>query len=56
MLYNDLVYKRNGLDFFKDFDGKRICLLCAEETPWQCHRRLLAEKIATAYNISLAHL
>ena len=33
--------------FLKAYEGKyqRVCLLCAEETPVQCHRRLVAEAI-----------
>ena len=55
--YNELLDTRGGLDFFKDFYGKRVCLLCAEATPQRCHRRLLAEKIAGVYaNVSVTHL
>ena len=55
--YNELLDNRNGLDFFKDFQIKRICLLCAEGTPERCHRRLLAEKIAGVYeNVLVTHL
>ena len=57
VIYNDLLHKRDGLDFFKDFEGKRVCLLCAEETPQRCHRRLLAEKVAGGYeNVTVTHL
>jgi len=45
-----------NLNFFKDFYGKRICLLCAEEAPERCHRRLLAEKIAKVYHAPVTHL
>ena len=55
-IYNELLSQRNNLDFFRNYQDKRICLLCAEETPRQCHRRLLAEKIAALYNIDLTHL
>lgn len=56
-IYNELLDTREGLDFFKAFYGKRICLLCAEATPECCHRRLLAEKIASLYtNVSVTHL
>ena len=47
--YNDLLNMRNGLDFFRLYKNRRICLLCAEETPDCCHRRLLAEKVAEEY-------
>jgi uncharacterized protein (DUF488 family) len=56
-IYNDLLNTRNNMDFFEDFAGKRICLLCAEATPERCHRRLLAEKIASVCeNIQVTHL
>ncbi|MCL2071585.1 MAG: DUF488 domain-containing protein [Oscillospiraceae bacterium] len=54
--YNDLLDKQN-FSFFKDFTGKRICLLCAEDVPNFCHRRLLAERIAATYsNTEVTHL
>lgn len=35
----------------------RICLLCSEPTPEQCHRRLVAEKIKQAnHDIDIVHL
>jgi len=46
-----------GLDFFAQYHGKRICLLCAEHSPQQCHRRLLAEHVASAFDdVSVVHL
>ena len=55
--YNNLIDTRNKLDIFNNYQGKRICLLCAEVTPDRCHRRLLAEKVVTAYeNITVNHL
>ena len=56
-VYDELLRIRDNLDFFEGFFGKRICLLCAEETPYQCHRRLLAEKIKGTYkDVFLKHL
>jgi hypothetical protein len=56
-IFNKLLRTRDGLDFFEDFHGKRVCLLCAEATPDKCHRRLLAEKIAEVYSgVSVTHL
>ena len=43
--YNGLLLSRN-LDIFIEFRNKRICLLCAEDTPERCHRRFLVEKLA----------
>jgi len=41
---------------FKDYD--KICLLCSESVPTQCHRRLLAELIANTSpeSIEIIHL
>ena len=55
--YNDLIDMRNGLDFFRLYETRRICLLCAEEMPDCCHRRLLAEKAAKEYDgVTITHL
>ena len=32
------------------------CLLCAEETPEECHRRLLAEHFSTEFSAPIIHL
>jgi len=57
MPYNKLLATRNSLAFFERFDGKRICLLCAEELPERCHRRLPAEKVADVYKgVTITHL
>ena len=37
-----------------DFDG--VCLLCSEETPEKCHRRLLAEELAKLWDVEIIHL
>lgn len=44
----DFIMEKRGaykkfLGRFQEFD--RVCLLCSEPTPEQCHRRLVAEKI-----------
>jgi uncharacterized protein (DUF488 family) len=31
------------------FESQRCCLLCSEATPEQCHRRLVAERIARTW-------
>ena len=55
--YKKLLEARNNQNFFEKFIGKRICLLCAEETPQHCHRRLLAENISVMYaNSPIIHL
>lgn len=42
-IYSDLLKERDIIRKYgvKQFDG--ACFLCSEETPEQCHRRLLAE-------------
>ena len=55
--YNDLLDRRNQLDFFRLYENRRVCLLCAEESPDCCHRRLLAEKVARKYDgVTITHL
>jgi uncharacterized protein (DUF488 family) len=54
VIYDALV---TDISYFEIFENVRICLLCAEEKPSQCHRRLLAEKIAQNYeNVRITHL
>ena len=38
------------------FAGNRVCLLCSEATPDQCHRRLVAQRLAAAWNAKVVHL
>jgi uncharacterized protein (DUF488 family) len=40
-----------------DFEALRSCLLCSEATPEQCHRRLVAERMAAHWsNVEIVHL
>ena len=40
---------------YADADG--ICLMCTEPSPWNCHRRLVAERIATVLgDVEIVHL
>ena len=40
-----------------DFDTLTSCLLCSEPTPEQCHRRLVAERLAAHWpNVEIIHL
>ena len=45
--FDEIMEKRGAykkfLQHFEQFE--RVCLLCSEATPEQCHRRLVAEKI-----------
>ena len=38
------------------FELNRVCLLCSEATPDQCHRRLVAKRLADAWNARVVHL
>lgn len=57
-IYNDLLKNRNILHKYdvKQFD--KACFLCSEETPENCHRRLLVEYLQRHSNeeISIRHL
>ena len=47
--FDDLIKKRDIVKHFNDLYGEysNVCLLCTEELPDKCHRRLVAENIAT---------
>ena len=57
-IYIQLLKKRNVLQDYgvKSFDGS--CFLCSEDTPEQCHRRLLAEYLQkhSKEKVSIVHL
>lgn len=38
------------------FERHAACLLCSEATPERCHRRLVAERMAMAWEGEIAHL
>lgn len=37
-------------------DGRRVCLLCYERNPEQCHRRRVAELVCEALDLKVEHL
>ena len=40
-----------------EFESQVCCLLCSEATPEQCHRRLVAERLAGHWpNLAIVHL
>jgi uncharacterized protein (DUF488 family) len=40
-----------------DFEAQTSCLLCSEPTPEQCHRRLVAERLAAHWpDVEIIHL
>jgi uncharacterized protein (DUF488 family) len=41
----------------EDFQNQLCCLLCSEATPEQCHRRLVAERLAAHWpDVTIVHL
>lgn len=41
----------------EEFAGQACCLLCSEATPEQCHRRLVAERLAAYWpDVTIVHL
>lgn len=38
------------------FEAAPNCLLCSEATPEHCHRRLVAERLARAWDVEVVHL
>lgn len=55
-LIDEREMPRGFLDAARAAGWKRPCLLCAEETPDTCHRRLLAEALAAAGSVEVTHL
>lgn len=41
---------------YADAAQKNYCLLCSEDTPQNCHRRLIAERMAKLFDIGIIHL
>lgn len=58
-LFIPLMKKRDAVKTFEEnfcyYD--KVCLLCSEPTPEQCHRRLLAEMLAEKIaNVEIKHI
>lgn len=49
---------QEGIDELLDLarTGRRLCLLCFERHPEQCHRRLVAEAVTERLGVSVEHL
>lgn len=56
--YTSIIIKRNALEKFKEIldSADRICLLCSEPRPENCHRGILASMLAERYQIKVTHL
>ncbi|MBM7853902.1 uncharacterized protein (DUF488 family) [Desulfohalotomaculum tongense] len=56
-LFIDLLKTREPLPNIVDTPGENICLLCSEDKPKECHRRLVAEYfLSKNYCSSIKHL
>ena len=57
-VFADLMTKRRINQRYKVVDFDKCCFLCSEETPEQCHRRLLAEhlRLQDPENVKIVHL
>jgi len=57
--FAELMNARNIDEYIskKYFDSDKICLLCSEPAPENCHRRLVAEKFSEILeNVKIIHL
>ena len=55
--YRALLASRNVVDLLSREMLDRACLLCSEDTPDRCHRRLAAEYLAAHFaDIEIVHL
>lgn len=56
-MYRELLAARHPIDRMTPNAIDRICLLCAEKSAAQCHRRIAAEYIAEQFpDIDIVHL
>lgn len=42
--------------YTKEIERRNICFLCSEETPENCHRRLIAERFSFIFGVGIKHL
>jgi uncharacterized protein YeaO (DUF488 family) len=56
--FNEQMNRKDIVAYFTENYGKydSVCLLCSEDMPKQCHRRLLAEKITNTKGGDVKHL
>lgn len=55
--YRELLISRNVREFFNPNDFNNNVLLCSEDTPDKCHRRILAEYLQTIWEgVRINHL
>ncbi len=61
MQFNSTMRQRNidehiRSSYGKMIESKNICFLCSEETPENCHRRLIAERFSFVFGVGVKHL
>lgn len=58
VVFDGIMNERKAVEYFLNRYGSEesVCLLCSEPTPLQCHRRLIAEKIAKENGATIIHL
>jgi uncharacterized protein (DUF488 family) len=55
-LYLKQIRSSEVLNSLKPSDFDNACLLCSENSPEKCHRRLLAEEMQKLWDIQVVHL
>lgn len=60
IFFDEIMKKRNIIEYIKvhydTLQNKRICLLCSEEKPDNCHRRLIALRFKDIYGVNIIDL
>jgi len=55
--FNNLLMSRAVENKFNEEYFNNACLMCSEDTPDKCHRRLVAEYLASHWgNVEISHL
>lgn len=54
--YRNQIAESKALLGLNKSDFEDSCLLCSEETPEKCHRRLLAEELTKFWELDIIHL
>ena len=57
-VFDKLMTERKAVEYFmeKYSNEESVCLLCSEDVPLRCHRRLVAEKISKMNKAEVIHL
>lgn len=56
-VFNGILAERKVENLFQKPDLDKVCFLCSEKSPEQCHRRLVAEYLAKHFaDIDIVHI